>query len=275
MTARLRINGKPDAALAADDRGLCYGDGLFETLWLRHGRAPLWKRHMARLAEGCRRLRLPAPEAAWLHEEVRYAAAGLDTAVVRVTWTRGTGPRGYAVPPATTPTCVVAAAEAPCTRPDWYHHGIRLHLCRTRLAVQPALAGLKHLNRLEQVLARDEWHDDSVEEGLMLDLEDRVIGATAANLFAVAGGCLRTPAVTRCGVAGTARAEILARHPDTRVDDMTLDELLQADEVFLTSAVRGIVPVRALHDRAWEPGPHTRALQAAWHAAGLPPQVAA
>src|SRR5699024_309429 len=164
--------------------------------------------------------------------DVLAACNGLASATVRITWTRGSGPRGYAPPASARPTCIVSAAPATPWPADWYHHGIRLHLCRTRLAVQPALAGLKHLNRLEQVLARDEWHDDSVEEGLMLDLEDRVIGATAANLFAVAGGCLRTPAVTRCGVAGTARAEILARHPDTRVDDMTLDELLQADEVF-------------------------------------------
>lgn len=275
MTARLRINGKPDALLAASDRGLCYGDGLFETIWLRDGRAPLWTRHMTRLADGCHRLRLPLPDRDMLWREVAAVTAGLSLAVARVTWTRGSGPRGYAMPRDTDPTCVVSAAAAPQSRTDWYHHGIRLHVCRTRLAVQPALAGLKHLNRLEQVLARDEWHDDTVGEGLMLDHENRVIGATAANVFAVRDGRLRTPSLERCGVAGTARAEILARHPGTRIDDMSLDDLRQADEVFLTSAVRGIVPVCRLDGHEWTAGEYTRHLQSRWQTDGLPPQVAA
>lgn len=274
-TTRRRINGTPDATLAPDDRGLCYGDGLFETIWLRDGRAPLWPRHMRRLAEGCRRLGLPAPVPAWLLAEVRAAADGLATAVVRLTLTRGVGPRGYAAPDPVTPTCIVSAAALPPPRPDWYHQGLRLRVCRTRLAAQPALAGLKHLNRLEQVLARNEWHDDSVDEGLMLDLDNRVIGATAANVFAVRDGRLHTPDLRRCGVAGTARAEVLARHPDADVGDLSLDALRAADEVFLTSAVRGVVPVRALDRHCWPVGPVTRAIQACWRDAGLPPQVAA
>lgn len=275
MTSRLRVNGRPDAGPAANDRGLCYGDGLFETIWWHHGRAPLWERHMARLEEGCRRLRLPVPAPGYLLDEVQKTAEGLETAVLRVTWTRGPGPRGYVVRGQLQPTCIVSAASAPQPPADWYHHGIGLRLCRTRLAVQPALAGLKHLNRLEQVLARNEWHDDSVDEGLMLDLEDRVIGATAANLFAVSDGHVYTPSVQRCGVAGTARAEVLARRSDARVTDLTLDDVLHADEVFLTSAVRGIVPVHRFDGHVWSLGRHTRRLQREWHAAGLPPQVAA
>ncbi|HET8553362.1 MAG TPA: aminodeoxychorismate lyase [Rhodanobacteraceae bacterium] len=275
MNLRTRINGKSETAIASDDRGLCYGDGLFETVWLYEGRAPLWPRHMARLADGCRRLQMPAPDPDRLWRDVQAVVANLDRAVVRITWTRGRGPRGYAPPRDQQPTCVVSAAELPLPSADWYHQGIRMHVCRTRLAMQPALAGLKHLNRLEQVLARNEWQDETVGEGLMLDLEDRVIGATAANIFAVRDGRLFTPALTRCGVAGTARAEILAECAGATVTDMSLSDLEQADELFLTSAVRGIVPVRELAGHVWPVGPCTRQLQARWQAAGLPPQVSA
>ncbi len=274
MNPRTRVDGKPETAVAADDRGFAYGDGLFETVWLHRDRAPLWPRHMARLRDGCRRLHLPDPDPEMLRDEVRIAADGLECAVVRITWTRGRGPRGYAAPHDPRATCVVSAAAHTPWPADWYHHGIRMHLCATRLGLQPMLAGLKHLNRLEQVLARNEWHDDTVGEGLMLDLEDRAICATAANVFAVRDDRLFTPAVARCGVAGAARAELLDRH-DVTVTDMSLPELRQADELFLTSAVRGIVPVRELAGRAWAAGPRTRALQAAWQAAGLPPQGAA
>lgn len=273
MHPRVRINGQPEASVAADDRGLCYGDGLFETIWWDAGCVPLWARHMHRLFDGCQRLQLPQPDPDQLWHEVRTVADGLSRAVTRITWTRGRGPRGYAIPKPTLPTCIVSAAALPPPPADWYHQGIRLHLCATRLGLQPVLAGLKHLARLEQVLARSEWHDQSVGEGLMLDSDDHVTSATAANVFVVRAGRLCTPALTRCGVAGTARAEILQRN-DVRVGDLTLPELVQADEVFLTSAVRGIVPVRELAGHTWPVGPHTQALQRAWHQRGMPPGVA-
>lgn len=275
MNPRVLINGAVGEVVPADDRGLRYGDGLFETVWLQAGHAPLWTRHMARLAEGCRRLHMPAPASEQLWHEVLQVTESLSDAVVRITWTRGSGQRGYAPPATPEPLRVVSAASATAWPADWYHHGIAMHLCRTRLAIQPALAGLKHLNRLEQVLARREWTDPTVAEGLMLDLEDRVVCATSANVFAVFGEQLRTPPVTRCGVAGTARAEWLARHPDTIVADMSLTDLYAADAVFLTNAVRGIMPVRQLADHVWAVPDCVRQWQSQWQAAGLPGSVGA
>ncbi|MDN5924842.1 MAG: aminodeoxychorismate lyase [Xanthomonadales bacterium] len=273
MNLRLRINGQPGQGVAADDRGLCYGDGLFETLYLHDGCAPLWPRHMTRLAEGCRRLNLPTPDPERLWREVLAASAGLVAAVVKVTWTRGSGQRGYAAPEPVQPTLIVSAAAPTPWPEDWYHAGIRMHLCRTRLAIQPLLAGMKHLNRLEQVLARSEWQDQTVAEGLMLDLQERVVSATASNVFAVDGNTLRTPPVERCGVAGVARAELLARWPDTVVADLSLEDLFAADALFITSAVRGIVPVRELAGYDWVGPVRLRDLQRDWYAAGLPGAV--
>jgi 4-amino-4-deoxychorismate lyase len=150
-----------------------------------------------------------------------------------------------------------------------YRDGVRLRLCRLRLAEQPALAGMKHLNRLEQVLARSEWDDPAIADGVLLDASGRVVSTTMANLFAVIGGRLVTPSLERCGVAGVARAEVLAvREADVR--DLSPGELLHASELFLSSSVRGILPVQALADTVYVPGPVTRALQSHWRGLGFP-----
>jgi 4-amino-4-deoxychorismate lyase len=200
--------------------------------------------------------------------EVRRLADGLDDAVARITFTAGLGPRGYARPGLVSPTTVIGVGPLSLA-PDGYRDGIALRLCDTRLGDQPLLAGMKHLNRLEQVLARSEWDDARWQEGLMADLQGRIVCATAANLFAVRDGHLVTPPVDRCGVAGVARAEILATS-DVGIAPLSMQMLLEADEVFLTSAVRGILPVRAFAGRTWQPGPVTRHWQAHWCGIGLP-----
>lgn len=268
MTARISVDFIHADRVSVADRGFTYGDGLFETLRIVGARMPLWPRHVARLRHGCERLRIPLPDVVAIEGEVRRRAAGLDDAVARVTLTRGMGARGYAPPASPNPTLVVSVS--PLALDARVHdEGIVVRLCDTRLAEQPLLAGLKHLNRLEQVMARAEWDDPAVGEGLMLDMQGDVVCATAANLFAVFHGKLVTPPVDRSGVAGVARAEILARR-DVEQARMNPTRLMDADEVFLTSAVRGILPVRVFATRSWQPGPVTRALQAHWRDIGLP-----
>ncbi len=277
MTAapvRMLVNGVPGDAVPALDRGLSYGDGLFETIRFVDGVAPLWSRHMQRLRESCQRLQLPEPDAVTLMREAQATVGDASQAVVRITVTRGVGERGYAPPLMSNPTRIVAAFNAPAMTGDAYVHGVRVRWCDTRLARQPLLAGMKHLNRLEQVLARAEWRDAAVAEGLMRDTEEQVISATMANVFAVIDGQLVTPALTQCGVAGVARAEVLAVRPDARVMSLSPEMLLQAGEVFLTSSVRGILPVQAVDDNVYVPGPVTRALQQHWRGLGFPMEQA-
>lgn len=268
MTARSFVDGHPGAAVAVLDRGLLYGDGLFETVRFCDGVAPLWLRHWARLEAGASRLGLRMPPRAAVEATARRASEGLPRAVVRITLTRGVGERGYAPPAVPESTWIVTAAPAPVVPADWYTRGIRVRCCGLRLAAQPRLAGMKHLNRLEQVLARAEWNDPSIAEGLLADGTGNVISATAANLFMVRGAGLFTPALDECGVAGVARAEVMARR-DVTVARLTWDDVMQADEVFLTSSLRGILPVSHIDARAFVPGAVARALQTEWRARGL------
>lgn len=272
--ARVLINGVPATTVSAFDRGLSYGDGLFETIRFVEGRAPLWSRHMQRLSDSCERLRLPKPDEARLLHEASLVTNALPHAVVRVTLTRGVGERGYALPTSPRPTRVVAAFDAPPMTGDNYASGVRLRWCETRLATQPLLAGMKHLNRLEQVLARAEWSDPAIADGLMRDGDGRVISATMANLFAVVGGVLLAPSLANCGVSGVARAEVLHVRPEAQVVALLPEVLGRADEVFLSSSVRGILPVQAVGDTVYVPGPVTRALQRHWRGLGFPMEQA-
>jgi 4-amino-4-deoxychorismate lyase len=263
------VDGQPHDAVSALDRGLLYGDGLFETIRFVGGIAPLWSRHMHRLAHGCERLRLPAPDPALLWREAQAATQDMADAVLRITLTRGVAARGYTMPAEPSVTRIVAAFPMPVLDAAMYRDGVRLHPCATCLAEQPLLAGIKHLNRLEQVLARAEWNDPAIAEGLLCDMHGNAISATAANLFAVIDGVPITPRVDRCGVAGVLRAELLAALPQAQVRDLPLAECLAADELFLSSSVRGILPVQAVGDRVFAPGPVARAMQAHWRGLGF------
>lgn len=269
MSGRILVDGVVTDAVSARDRGLTYGDGLFETIRLIDRRAPLWSRHMQRLAAGCARLQLAPPDADGLWNEALAATQGMPQAVVRITLTRGTGTRGYALPARAQTTRIVAGFAAPAIDPTLYRDGLRLRVCDLRLAAQPLLAGIKHLNRLEQVLARAEWDDPQIDEGVLCDVHGNVISAVSANLFAVVGGRLRTPAVDRCGVAGVGRAEVLAVCPHAQVGLLSLEALLAASEVFLVSSVRGIMPVRALETERYAPGAVARRLQQHWRELGF------
>lgn len=263
------INGESTGHICALDRGLLYGDGLFETIAWRHGRLVLWERHMARLALGCTRLNLACPEVTLLEREALQVAAGEESAVIKLIITRGVGGRGYS-PTSTSITRVVIRHPWPHYPSTWAQDGIRVRLCGTRLARQPQLAGIKHLNRLEQVLARGEWNpqDEDFAEGLMLDDTDAVICGTQSNLFVVQDGTVYTPDLQHCGVAGTLRAWLLDEAPrmsgrPPSVAPLTLAQLHQADEIFVGNSITGLWPVRELAGRTQPPpGPMVRKFQA-------------
>jgi 4-amino-4-deoxychorismate lyase len=253
------VNGTAQETVGAADRGLAYGDGLFETMAVRHGRILLLERHLARLARGCDRLGIAGVPAAGLQHELLRAAGAPDVGVVKLILTRGIQQRGYRPDPAIVPTRIVAAYPASGYPAAWAREGVQLRVCALRLSEQPRLAGIKHLNRLEQVLARQEWSEPVPQEGLLLDAAGRVIGGTMTNVFACIDGQLVTPSLARCGVAGVMRELVMdiaaSRGIACQQRDLPLPELLRAREIFLTNSLIGIWPVLGLADHRYQPGP--------------------
>lgn len=256
------INGSPGRSVDISDRGLAFGDGLFETIAVRSHQPRFLDLHLARLADGCARLRLPLANPAALEQEVRQRSGTILDGVLKLIITRGPGPRGYALPPRPVPTVAIGVmAQAPV---PWRR--IRVRWCETIAGRSPATAGLKTLGRLEQVLARAEWGDDSAEEGLMAGEDGFLVGGTASNVFVVIRGELVTPAITAAGIRGVMRRvilrEALAANVPVVESRVSRSDVTAADEVFVSNALTGIRPVTTLGARTWDVGPVTRQLAA-------------
>ncbi len=257
---RALVDGVGATAIPVNDRGLNYGDGLFETILVADAEPVWWEQHLARLQRGCDMLKIGMPSNELLLCEALELCRGTTRGVLKIVVTRGSGGRGYAGAADAPPTRILSLHPKPVVPAAQHRDGIIVRWCELRLAVQPALAGLKHLNRLEQVLARSEWNDAQIAEGLMCDADERVVCATAANLFLVRDGELITAPLHRCGVAGVTR-EWLMRQCAVTERDIARVEVESADELFLTGSLRGILPVARLGQRRWTPGPITRRLQ--------------
>ncbi len=250
------VNGKSTTPIPALDRGLQYGDGLFETLAVIEGSPCLWPRHMERLRQGCERLAIPLPDTALLLKEVRQESTGHPKAVVKIIITRGEGGRGYRPDNLTRPTRLIHTSPWPDYPMDMQTRGVAVRLCSTRLGCNPALARIKHLNRLEQVLAQQEWSDPEVAEGLMLDTRGRVIEGTMSNLFVWRNGELKTADLTHCGVAGVMRGLVVDTACSLDIPvvscELSLANLQEADALFLTNSLIGICPVRELDGKGFD-----------------------
>jgi 4-amino-4-deoxychorismate lyase len=251
------INGAANDSLAAADRGLAYGDGVFRTLMMRDGRPRAWHHHFRKLEHDCSALAIPCPAKNVLRNELALLAEREPDCAVKIVITRGVGQRGYAFPDRMEPARIVMSFSLPQYREEFQHSGIKARLCSLRLGFQPALAGVKHLNRLENVLARNEWNDKDIAEGLLLDGEKNAIGGTMTNLFIVEDGALSTPDLSRCGVAGVTRERIFAHAAQhgivCRVDHIPIDRVLQADEVFVVNSLIGVWQIRELAGKVWLP----------------------
>lgn len=259
------VNGQPTSRIEAADRGFQYGDGVFTTLPVRQGIPILLSRHLARLEHDCRRLAIPFPFREDLIREAGVLCAARSEDVLKIQISRGIGGRGYLPPEPAVPTRVVGIHPSPDYPPDLARDGVAVRLCRTRLGINSHLAGVKHMNRLEQILARAEWPPGDIREGLMLDAVGHVTEGTMTNLFLVRDGVLSTPRLDRCGVAGVMRAlvmEIAAERGRTVMETrLSLDDLHAADELFLTNSVIGLWPIRRFEQRDYRVGPLTREIQ--------------
>ena len=267
MTGKMEacVNGEPVGMIPISDRGLLYGDGVFETIAIKSGHPQHWQRHMKRLQAGCTRLGIQPFEDALLAAEAESITNGVDKGVLKLIVTRGSGGRGYRVAETTACTRIMQLHPWPEYPAANAQQGVKIRLCKTRLGHNPDLAGIKHLNRLEQVLARQEWDDDAIGEGLLMDADGNLVEGTMSNVFIVSDGVLMTPDLSRCGVAGIMRTIILElaeqQGLDTRITLISQQALVQADEMFLCNSLIGIWPVIVMGESIYRKGNVTLQLQ--------------
>jgi 4-amino-4-deoxychorismate lyase len=263
----IRVNGHAATEVSVLERGLHYGDGLFETIACVGGRPRFVRRHLRRLAAGCARLGIEPGDLPALAQEVEALAAGVPRAIIKVLLSRGPAlARGYGVTGHEKPTRITLRYPWPEEDPLLAQRGVRVRIATMRLGENPALAGLKHCNRLEQLLARREWSDPGIAEALMFSSSGALVSGTMSNVFLVEDGKLLTPRVDRCGVAGVMRELVLATATAGGLSAhecrLEAQDLSRAREVFLTSALIGIRPVRELDGVSLAGGPVTQELQA-------------
>jgi 4-amino-4-deoxychorismate lyase len=260
------VDGEPAVGLSVLDRGLHYGDGLFETIACRNAQACFLDLHLQRLAEGCARLSVRYENFPVLAAKIRALAAMQPRSIIKLILTRGSATaRGYGAQGDERAHTVLLQYRWPPEDPAPWEQGVAVRTAAGRLGENPLLAGLKHLNRLEQVLIRAEWTDPSIHEALVFSSSGWLVSGTMSNVFLVTDGRLMTPAITHAGIRGVMRRVVIraAQRGGVEVIETALDAaaLQAAQEIFLTNARIGIWPVRALDGRDLAVGPRTRQLQ--------------
>ena len=249
------VNGEPGGVISIHDRGLQFGDGVFETVAVQSGEPLCREAHFARLEAGCRKLSIACPDRNLLEQEARQLCRRRAAAVLKIVITRGAGGRGYGLPEEVAPNRMLTLHERPVYPAAYYREGIPSYICARRLAHQPELAGVKHLNRLEQVLLRAEIAATPYPEGVALDPFGNVIEGSMSNLFMIKNGKLATPDLSRCGIEGVVRKSIIERNEaagiETGIREIKPEELYEADEVFYCNSVIGVWPVRCIGDKVF------------------------
>lgn len=247
------INGVCQDSLAVNDRAIQFGDGCFTTACVVQGDIQLLKAHLARLREACERLFIPFTGWEMLEAEFHQLAANRASAVIKAIVSRGGGGRGYSPTACCSPSRILSVSDYPTVYAHWRESGISLTLSPVRLGRNPCLAGIKHLNRLEQVLIRRHLEQSGADDALVLDSDGWVTECCAANLFWCKGKQVFTPYVDQAGVNGLMRQHIMAclRRSDWQFCEVreTMNALINADEVFICNTLMPIIPVRALHNR--------------------------
>ena len=258
------LNGIPSDFLPVTDRGLCYGDGVFRTLAVRSGKPQHLPSHLTKLYDDCNAISIRPPDNDLLVREIHAVIADETDCIVKIIVTRGLGARGYRIAEPVVPNRVVQRAPWP-NYSNRSGDGVAVRWCNTRVPAPSPAPGVKTLNRLENVIARMEWNDPSISEGLMCDHTDLVIEGTMSNLFCVVGNTLITPDLGRCGVAGVQRDRIIALAAKQRipfvVKSLHRNELMRCDELFVCNSIIGIWPVIALDAHHWNVGAITREIQ--------------
>lgn len=261
------IDGQLSKTVSVNSRGLNYGDGLFETINVVNGFPEFLDRHLERLRVDCDRVQIICDFDAVRQDILSILSHATESRhVVKVLVTRAASGRGYKPGFGLSASRIVLLDTLPAANNNYIQSGVKLKLCNHRIGINTDLAGIKHLSRLENVMARSEWTDSDIAEGLVMDSVGHVIEGTMSNVFLVQQGELQTPSLARCGVAGIIRGVILEQIAPqlglkTRIKDIYLKDVLSADELFICNSLIGIWPVVAIGCHHKSIGTLTRTIQ--------------
>ena len=252
MAIKNLINGKFVDELAAHDRGLHYGDGLFETITVENMQLLCWDEHLKRLERGCVKLNIAVPDKNLLKNEVSALINTESQGVIKIIISRGQGGRGYKILENIAPTRIISLYPWSYQYDQNSSSGVKTRICKYRYAKNPLLAGIKHLNRLEQILARSEWNDNSIAEGIVMDSENYIIEGTMSNIFCIIGKTLYTPDLSACGIEGIVRGKIIELASNLKfnveIKKIPLGFLMNAEEIFMCNSIIGVWPVNIIDE---------------------------
>ena len=263
-----QINGKLTNKISIEDRAVQYGDGVFETIAAKDRSLAFWKEHYQRLNKGCKILKIKCPSEPFLKKEINkfikktiHIRSG-SRKVLKIIISRGIGGRGYNPPRNSKPTRILGVYDWPNYPDINVTKGIMMNVCKTRISIQPFLSQIKHLNRLDQIIARSEWQSKTIAESIMLDLNGNVIEGTISNIFGIKKNIFYTPIIKNSGVEGIMRGVILKLLKEKKekyiIKKITLKELLKFDEIFVCNSIFGIWPVIKISKKKFSFGEKTK-----------------
>ncbi|MGF1720253.1 aminodeoxychorismate lyase [Vibrio kyushuensis] len=259
------VNGLPCNTISLTDRSFQYGDGCFTTMLTTHGEIQHWQEHQSRMQRCLELLNIAQPDWKQVHEWLKNAAIHDPKSGLRLNITRGEGGRGYSSLGISEMNVVISDFAYPTHYEQWAEQGIELGMCNRRLGLNPILAGHKHNNRLEQVLAKQDIDEQGLLDGIVLDIHDQIIETTMANLFWVTGDTLYTPSLENSGVSGVMRQLVITcakkQGIPIKVGQYSLTDLRQADEIFITNSICTVVPIIKINKSTFTIGSNTRNFQ--------------
>ncbi|MFK5985409.1 MAG: aminodeoxychorismate lyase [Pseudomonadota bacterium] len=248
------INGQLEAVLPIRDRGLAFGDGVFETIAIINNKPHNWLFHFNRLSKGAKRLGIEVPVEGDLLTGIALLSMHKpqqqkNKFIVKIIYTRGEGGKGYLGPDKPSANCIMILNSWPTNPAEYYLQGINVQQLDFKLSEQSVLAGIKHLNRLEQVIARQQLALE-YQEALLLNNKNCVIEGISSNIFFVVNNTLCIPLLNVSGIEGTIRAQVielcLQFNIEYQIHDFSLDDIKQSQEIFYSNSIIGLWPVKKL-----------------------------
>ena len=258
------INGIFKKNISVLDRGLAYGDGIFETMNWRASKSnkvqiygvEYWDRHLERLKIGCNKIKLPMPSKDLLNSYKnkilkKSLESNINRGVLKIIITRGVGGRGYKYESNLKPTIIFLSFPAKTIDQKLYNTGVKVKLCKTDILENKRISGIKHLNRLDSVIARSEW-DNNYFEGLFVDKSGNLLEGTMTNIFFIKNKILYFPKLKSCGIEGIMSQVIKEKtnlfFKDFMECNLKLSEIKNFDAMFLTNSIIRVMPVKHLEN---------------------------